>query len=43
MYSQITWIKQDNCPETAQLCFVHLHISHFVNKLSKNPAVWENV
>lgn len=31
-----TWVEQDDGPEAAQLCFVHLHISHFIDELSEN-------
>ena len=32
-----TWVEQNDGTEAAQLCFVHLHISHFVDELSENP------
>lgn len=31
-----TWVKQDNGSKAAQLYFIHLHISHLIDKLSEN-------
>lgn len=38
-YEQVieTWVEQYDGSEAAQLCFVHLHISHFIDELRKNP------
>lgn len=32
-----TWVEEDDSSEAAQLCFVHLHISHFIDELGENP------
>lgn len=32
-----TWVEKDNGSEAAQLRLVHLHISHFIDKLSEDP------
>lgn len=32
-----TWIEENDCSKAAQLCLVHLHVSHFTNKLCQNP------
>ncbi|KAF3839875.1 hypothetical protein F7725_018592 [Dissostichus mawsoni] len=32
-----TWVEEDDGSEAAQLRFVHLHISHFIDELRENP------
>lgn len=33
-----TWVKEDDGPQAAQLCLVHLHIPHLIDQLRENPA-----
>lgn len=33
-----TWVEEDDGSKAAQLCLVHLHVSHLAYKLCQNPA-----
>ena len=32
-----TWVKQNYGPETAQLRFIHFHLSHLCDQFSEDP------
>lgn len=33
-----TWVEEDDGPQTAQLCLVHLHVFHFGHQLRQDSA-----